>query len=125
MSAIPLLKSTALLQSPPNRRLTAFVLRHTSRHLNTEFAGFCMNWAPLWSIFQIDTMGNNRGTNMINERYFAELSDSEDGQPIYFDNEVIDASNDQEAIGKADKWAARHKLGVVAMLIVRQGVREV
>jgi hypothetical protein len=62
---------------------------------------------------------------MINERYFAELSDSEDGQPIYFDNEVIDASNDQEAIGKAGKWAAGHKLGVVAMLIVRQGVREV
>jgi hypothetical protein len=62
---------------------------------------------------------------MINERYIAELSDSEDGQPIYFDNEVIDASNDQEAIGKAGKWAARHKLGVVAMLIVRQGVREV
>ena len=62
---------------------------------------------------------------MINERYIAELSDSEDGQPIYFDNEVIDASNDQEAIGKAGKWAATHKLGVVAMLIVRQGVREV
>ena len=62
---------------------------------------------------------------MIYERYFAELSDSEDGQPIYFDNQVIDASNDQEAIGKADKWAARHKLGVVAMLIVRQGVRDV
>ena len=62
---------------------------------------------------------------MINERYFAELSDSEGGQPIYFDNEVIDASNDHEAIGKADKWAATHKLGVVAMLIVRQGVREV
>ena len=62
---------------------------------------------------------------MIYERYFAELSDSEDGQPIYFDNQVIDASNDQEAIGKADKWAARHKLGVGAMLIVRQGVRDV
>ena len=62
---------------------------------------------------------------MINDRYFAELSDNEDGRPIYFDNEVIDASNDQEAIGKAGKWAARHKLGVVAMLIVRQGVREV
>jgi len=31
---------------------------------------------------------------MICERYFAELSDSEDGQPIYFDNQVIDASND-------------------------------
>ena len=62
---------------------------------------------------------------MINERYFAELSDSEDGQPIYFDNEVIDASNDHEAIGKADKWAARHKLGVVAMLSVRQRVRQV
>ena len=70
-------------------------------------------------------MGKQQWTNMINERYFAELSDSEDGQPIYFDNEVIDASNDHEAIGKADKWAARHKLGVVAMLIVRQGVREV
>jgi hypothetical protein len=53
------------------------------------------------------------------------ISDSEDGQPIYFDNQDIDASNDQEAISKADKWAARHKLGVVAMLIVRQGVRDV
>jgi hypothetical protein len=61
---------------------------------------------------------------MINEPYFVELSDSEEGQPIYFDHEVIDASNDQEAIGKADKWAARQKLAVVAMLIVRQGVRE-
>ena len=37
------------------------------------------------------------------ERYFAELSDSENGEPIYFDNEVIEASNDQEAIGKAGK----------------------
>jgi hypothetical protein len=68
---------------------------------------------------------NKRGTNMIDERYFAELSDSDNGVPVYFDNEVIDASSDQEAIGKAGKWAASHKLGIVAMLIVRQGIRGV
>jgi hypothetical protein len=59
------------------------------------------------------------------ERYFAELSDSESGEAIYFDNEVIEASNDQEAIGKAGEWAASHRLGVVAMLIVKQGFRGV
>jgi hypothetical protein len=59
------------------------------------------------------------------DRYFAELSDSENGESVYFDNEVIDASNDQEAIGKAGKWAASHRLGVVAMLIVKQGIRGV
>jgi hypothetical protein len=59
------------------------------------------------------------------ERYFVELSDSENGEPIYFDNEVIEASNDQEAIGKAGEWAASHRLGAVAMLIVTQGFRGV
>ena len=59
------------------------------------------------------------------ERYFAELSDSENGELVYFDNEVIEASNDQEAIGKAGKWAANHRLGAVAMLIVKQGFRGV
>jgi hypothetical protein len=48
------------------------------------------------------------------ERYFAELSDSENGEPVYFDNEVFEASNDEEAIGKAG-----------AMLIVKQGFRGV
>ena len=62
---------------------------------------------------------------MIDQRYSAELSDNENGEPIYFDNEVIDASNDQEAIGKAGVWAASHKLGAVAMLIVKQGIRGV
>jgi len=51
------------------------------------------------------------------ERYFAERSDGESGEPIYLDNEVIEASNDQEAIGKAGELTASHKLGVVAMLI--------
>jgi hypothetical protein len=59
------------------------------------------------------------------DRYFAELFDNENGEPIYFDNEVIEASNDQEAIGKAGAWAAGHRLGVIAMLIVRQGIRGV
>ena len=59
------------------------------------------------------------------ERYFAELSDSENGKPVYFDNEDIEASNDQEAIVKAGEWAASHKLGAVAMLIVKQGIRGV
>jgi hypothetical protein len=69
--------------------------------------------------------GSNKGTNMIDERYFAELSDSENGEHVYFDNEVIEASNDQEAIGKADQWAASHRLGAVATLIVKQGFRGV
>jgi hypothetical protein len=51
--------------------------------------------------------------------------DGENGVPGYFDDEVIDASNDQEAIGKAGVWAASHKLGVVAMLVVKQGARGV
>jgi hypothetical protein len=55
------------------------------------------------------------------DRYFAELSDSENGEHVYFDNEVIEASNDQEAIGKAGEWAASHRLGVVAMLSVKPG----
>ena len=59
------------------------------------------------------------------DRYFAELSDSESGEPVYFDNEVIEASNDQEAIGKAGEWAVSHRFGVVAMLIVKQGIRGV
>ena len=59
------------------------------------------------------------------DRYFAELSDSENGEPISYDNQVIEASNDQEAIGKAGEWAAGHRLGIVAMLIVKQGIRGV
>ena len=59
------------------------------------------------------------------ERYVAQLSDSEDGEPIYFDNEVFEASNDQDAIGKAGEWAASHRLGAVATLIVKQGFRGV
>lgn len=59
------------------------------------------------------------------ERYFAELSDNESGEPVYFDNEVIEALNDQEAISKAGEWAASHRLAAVAMLIVKQGFRGV
>jgi hypothetical protein len=46
---------------------------------------------------------------MIDNRYFAELSDAEDGVAIYFDNELIEASSDQEAIGKAGDWAASYR----------------
>ena len=59
------------------------------------------------------------------ELYFAELSDDEDGDPVPYDNQVIEASNDEEAIGKAGEWAASRKLGVVAMLVVKQGIRGV
>lgn len=59
------------------------------------------------------------------ERYFAELSDSEDGDPVPYDNQVIEASNDEEAIGIAQKWAADHRLGIVAVLSVKQGIRGV
>jgi len=63
---------------------------------------------------------------MIDDRYFAELSDAEDGVAVfYFDNELIEASSDQEAIGKAREWAASHRFGVVAMLTVKQGFRGV
>ena len=62
---------------------------------------------------------------MIDDRYFAQLSDAEDGVGVYFDNELIEASCDQEAIGKAGEWAASHRLGVVAMLTVKQGFRGV
>jgi hypothetical protein len=57
--------------------------------------------------------------------YFAELSDNDDDEPVPYDNQVIEASNDEEAIGKAGAWAASRKLGVVAMLIVKQGLRGV
>jgi len=60
-----------------------------------------------------------------NEQYFAELSDSEDETPVPYDNQVIEASNDEEAIGKASKWAAGRKLGIVAVLSVKQGIRGV
>ena len=59
------------------------------------------------------------------KRYFAELSDNEDDRSVPYDNQVIEASNDEEAIGKASEWAASCKLAVVAMLSVKQGVRDV
>jgi hypothetical protein len=62
---------------------------------------------------------------MIEDRYFAKLSDAEDGEVVYFDNEIIEAMSDQEAIGKASDWAASHRFGVVAMLTVKQGFRGV
>ena len=61
---------------------------------------------------------------MANARYLAQLFD-EDGEPVNYDNQVIDASNDQDAISKAGEWAASHRLGMVAMLIVKQGFRGV
>ena len=109
-------------------RLTAFVLGRTSRHLNTEFGGFLHKVAPFVPLSGLMLRGNTKGTKKMikaDDRYFAELSDSENGEPVYFDNEVIEASNDQEAIGKAGEWAANHRLGVVAMLIVKQGLRGV
>ena len=42
-----------------------------------------------------------------------------------YDNQVFEASNDEEAIGKASEWAASRKLAVVAMLSVKQGIRDV
>jgi hypothetical protein len=78
-----------------------------------------------WSTFRIDATRQQGGTNMIDDGYFAELSDAEDGVAVYFDNELIEASSDQEAIGKARDWAASHRLGVVAMLTVKQGFRGV
>ena len=61
---------------------------------------------------------------MTNDRYLAQLFD-EDGDPVNYDNQVIDASNDQDTISKAGEWAASHRLGMVAMLIVKQGFRGV
>ncbi len=59
------------------------------------------------------------------KHYFAELSDNEGLGSVPYDNQVIEASNDQEAIGKASEWAASQKLAVVAMLSVKQGMRGV
>jgi len=60
-----------------------------------------------------------------NEQYFAELSDNEDDDAVPYDNQVIEASNDEEAIIRANEWAASRKLGVVATLTVKQGARGV
>ena len=59
------------------------------------------------------------------KQYFAELCDNEDDDAVPYDNQVIEASNDEDAIEKANKWAASRKLGVVATLSVKQGVRAV
>jgi hypothetical protein len=95
-------------------------LHHENRHLNTLLAGFRRESAP----FQINAARQQQGTNMIDDRYFAELS-SDEGAAGHYDNEVIEASSDQKAIGKAGAWAASHRLGVVATLILKQGVRGV
>jgi hypothetical protein len=58
-------------------------------------------------------------------RYLVELSDGEEDVSVPYDNQVIEASNDQEAIGKASEWAAAHKLAVIAVLSVKQGMRDV
>jgi hypothetical protein len=77
-------------------------------------------FVPL-SVLMLETSG---GTKMTNDRYLAQLFD-EDGDPVNYDNQVIDASNDQDTISKAGEWAASHRLGMVAMLIVKQGFRGV
>ena len=59
------------------------------------------------------------------KQYFAELCDNEDDDAVPYDNQVIEASNDEDAIGKANKWAASRKLGVVATVSVKQGIRGV
>ena len=46
---------------------------------------------------------------MIDNCYLAELSDTEGDVALYFDNELIEASSDQEAIGKAGDWAASYR----------------
>jgi hypothetical protein len=61
----------------------------------------------------------------VDELYFAELSESEDGESVPYDNQVIQASNDEEAIGIANRWAADHRLGIVAVLSVKKGIRGV
>lgn len=61
----------------------------------------------------------------LDERYIAELSDNESGELVPYDNQVIEASNDEEAIGKASEWAASQRLGAVAVLSVKQGIRGV
>lgn len=106
------------------RRIRAPALKSPSQH---GVVGFLHKLAPIDPLCGLILRRNNRGTKMIktDEPYFAELSDSENGEPVYFDNEVIEASNDQEAIGKASEWAASHRLGMVAMLIVKQGFRGV
>jgi hypothetical protein len=65
------------------------------------------------------------GINVItaDKHYFAELSEELNSVP--YDNQVIEASNDVEAIGKASEWAAGQRLAVVAMLNVKQGTRDV
>jgi hypothetical protein len=57
--------------------------------------------------------------------YFAELSDNEEFDSVPYDNQIIEASNDEEAIGKASEWAAGQKLAVVAVLNVKHGMRDV
>jgi hypothetical protein len=55
--------------------------------------------APFGSLSDLMLRGHTRGDEKMikaDERYFAELSDSENGEPVYFDIEVIEASNDQE-----------------------------
>jgi hypothetical protein len=61
----------------------------------------------------------------VDELYFVEISDSEDGETVPYDNQIIKASNDEEAIGIANRWAADHRLGIVAVLSVKQGIRGV
>ena len=61
----------------------------------------------------------------LDECYLAELADNEDAELVPYDDQIIEALNDEEAIGKASQWAASHRLGTVAMLRVKQGLRGV
>jgi len=67
------------------------------------------------------------GNNVITgeQQYFVELIDNEEHNSVPYDNQVIEASNDEEAIGRASAWATSRKLAVVAMLSVKQGIRDV
>ena len=119
----------------PGGRSTRRHSAAASRQLSTEFAGFPHKKARLGPLSEPMMRGNERGWDNRNKRgtnmtksdglYFAELSDNDDDEPVPYDNQVIEASNDEEAIGKAGAWAASRKLGVVAMLIVKQGLRGV
>jgi hypothetical protein len=61
----------------------------------------------------------------VDTQYFVELSDNEEVGSVPYDNQVIEASNDEEAIGKASEWAVSRRLAVVALLSVKQGIRDV
>jgi len=99
-------------------------MRLAGRRLNKHFAACRQEKALFVPLSELMLQAPTGGTKMAKDRYLAQLFD-EDGDPVNYDNQVIDASNDQDAISKAGEWAASHRLGMVAMLIVKQGFRGV